>query len=179
MQITKTEYDAELLKEWEANGTNASQIGAKLAEYAGKFKGVFTNVTQEKNFEIYIKGLLSKVPRKSVEPIALELMGKSGVRTLQNFMRRSNFEEEKVLGHYQNELGQTLSRPGGMLSIDPSEFVKKGKHSAGVKRQYCGRLGKVENCQSVVFAAYAGGSGYGLVDRELYIPEHVRFINGL
>jgi SRSO17 transposase len=58
-----------------------------------------------------------------------------------------------------------------MLSVDPSEFVKKGKDSAGVKRQYCGRLGKIENCQSVVFAAYAGENGYGILDRELYIPK--------
>jgi SRSO17 transposase len=58
-----------------------------------------------------------------------------------------------------------------MLSVDPSEFVKKGKNSVGVKRQYCGRLGKVENCQSVVFAGYSGSNGYALVERELYIPE--------
>lgn len=58
-----------------------------------------------------------------------------------------------------------------MLSVDDTGFVKKGKHSAGVKRQYCGRLGKTENCQSGVFLAYAGNNGYGLVDCELYIPR--------
>lgn len=59
----------------------------------------------------------------------------------------------------------------GMLSVDDTGFVKKGKHSVGVKRQYCGRLGKTENCQSGVFLAYAGDEGYGLVDYELYIPQ--------
>ena len=58
-----------------------------------------------------------------------------------------------------------------MLSVDDTGFVKKGKHSAGVKRQYCGRLGKTENCQSGVFLACAGDNGYGLVDCELYIPR--------
>jgi SRSO17 transposase len=58
-----------------------------------------------------------------------------------------------------------------MLSSDGSDFVKKGKHSAGVKRQYCGRLGKVDNCQAGVFVAYASKLGYGLVDRELYLPK--------
>ena len=50
-------------------------------------------------------------------------------------------------------------------------FCKKTKHSAGVKRQYCGRLGKTENCQSGVFLAFAGDNGYGLVDYELYLPK--------
>lgn len=55
--------------------------------------------------------------------------------------------------------------------MDGSDFVKKGKNSIGVKRQYCGRLGKVESCQAGVFAAYAGENGYGIVDRELYLPK--------
>jgi SRSO17 transposase len=58
-----------------------------------------------------------------------------------------------------------------MLSVDGSDFPKKGKNSVGVKRQYCGRLGKVENCQAGVFTAYAGDGGYGIVGRELYLPK--------
>ena len=58
-----------------------------------------------------------------------------------------------------------------MLSVDDTSFVKKGTHCIGVKRQYCGSLGKRENCQVGVFLSYAGDSGYGLVDYELYIPE--------
>ena len=58
-----------------------------------------------------------------------------------------------------------------MLSVDDTSFVKKGTHCIGVKRQYCGRLGKRENCQVGVFLSYAGDSGYGLVDYELYIPQ--------
>ena len=58
-----------------------------------------------------------------------------------------------------------------MLSVDDTSFIKKGKHSAGVKRQYCGCLGKTENCQTGVFLAYAGDKGYGLVNYELYIPK--------
>lgn len=71
---------------------------------------------------------------------------------------------------YQELLSRQISAAGGMVSVDDTSFVKKGKHSVGVKRQYCGRLGKTENCQSGVFLAYAGDKGYGLVDYELYIP---------
>jgi len=98
-------------------------------------------------------------------------MGESGVRTLQNFVTGSNFNDDLIHEKYQKQLSGVINSPNGMLSVDPSEFVKKGKESAGVQRQYCGRLGKVENCQSVVFAAYAGENGYGILDRELYIPN--------
>jgi len=129
------------------------------------FREILNNTLRVKNFGVYTKGLLSPLKRKSIEPIALEYMGESGVRTLQNFITDSKFSDEEIQKKYQEELSVSINRGKGMLSIDPSEFVKKGKKSAGVKRQYCGRLGKVENCQSV---AYAGERGYGIIDRELY-----------
>lgn len=170
MQITKTEYSEELLRKWKTDKRASEEIKEELEKYKSEYKEVFENATQAKNFGIYIEGLMSNLQRKTIEGIALEYMGTRGVRTLQNYMTRSNFDEEVVLGKYQEEMSKSLSSANGMLSIDPSEFVKKGKESAGVKRQYCGRLGKVENCQSVVFAAYAGSKGYGILDRELYIP---------
>ena len=171
MQITKTEYNAELLEKWKADNTTSEKISEELSNHLNLFNSIFNNTLRVKNFGIYIKGLLSPLKRKSVEPIALEYMGESGVRTLQNFVTGSNFDDEKIHEKYQIELSEMINSANGMLSIDPSEFVKKGKNSAGVKRQYCGRLGKVENCQSVVFAAYAGSNGYGIIDRELYIPK--------
>ena len=72
---------------------------------------------------------------------------------------------------YQELLSDRLNAPGEMLSVDDSGFVKKGCLSVGGKRQYCGRLGNRENCQVGRFLAYAGCKGYGLVDRELYIPQ--------
>jgi SRSO17 transposase len=171
LQLTKTEYNPELLEKWKCDTLAAEKISEILQEYLAMFNVVFNNSPRIKNFGIYIKGLLSKLKRKPIEPIALEYMGESGVRTLQNFVSRSNFEDKTLLESYQIEVSREINSANGMLSVDPSEFVKKGKRSAGVKRQYCGRLGKIENCQSVVFAAYSGEKGYGIVDRELYIPE--------
>jgi len=68
-------------------------------------------------------------------------------------------------------LAREISTKEGMISVDSSEFVKKGTESVGVGRQYCGTLGKVDNCQSGVFIGYAGENGYGLVDCRLYLPE--------
>jgi SRSO17 transposase len=73
------------------------------------------------------------------------------------------------------ELSATRCRrngaPDGVLMFDETGFVKKGKDSAGVARQYCGSLGKVENCQVGVFAGYASRQGYALVDTRLFLPE--------
>src|SRR5262245_65698311 len=64
-----------------------------------------------------------------------------------------------------------MGDPNGVLMFDETGFVKKGKDSAGVARQYCGTLGKVENCQVGVFAGYASRHGYALVDKRLFLPE--------
>jgi len=172
MQITKTKYNPELLKEWKVDKLTQVNIDTMLYGFLTMFNAVFNNSTRVKNFSAYIKGLLSNIQRKSIEPIALEILGESGVRTLQNFITRSNFDDGLILKSYQEQMAKKFSSPNGMLAIDGSDFPKKGKHSVGVKRQYCGRLGKVDNCQAGVFAAYAGSNGYGIVDRELYIPQN-------
>ena len=171
MRITGYEYNEKLLRKWQGDKGSEEKITKALEEFLSSYNDVLRDKTRVKNFNIYAKGILGNLDRKSIEPIALEYMGTSGVRTLQNFITRSNFNNEEMLREYQSKLGKTITSPNGMLSIDGSSFVKKGKNSVGVQRQYCGRLGKTENCQEVVFAAYAGENGYGLVDRELYIPE--------
>ena len=83
----------------------------------------------------------------------------------------ASFDESRMLATYKSELSARVSHPGGMLSCDSTELPKKGKHSVGVDRQYCDRLGKIENCQSLVTIGYASDRGYGLVDYRLYMPE--------
>jgi SRSO17 transposase len=68
-------------------------------------------------------------------------------------------------------VADTLGAPDGVLIFDETGFANKGQHSVGVARQYCGSLGKVENCQVGVFAAYASRQGYALVDKRLFLPE--------
>jgi SRSO17 transposase len=58
-----------------------------------------------------------------------------------------------------------------MINVDASDFLKKGKESVGVARQYCGAVGKTENCQSGVFVGYSSDKGYGLLDGRLYMPK--------
>ncbi len=77
----------------------------------------------------------------------------------------------EVLELYQQRLAAQANAPEGMVNAYSSDFVKKGKHSVGVHRQYCGVMGKTENCQSGVYVGYSGSNGYGLLDRRLYLPE--------
>ena len=73
--------------------------------------------------------------------------------------------------NYHQLVADELGDPEGILMFDETGFVKKGKDSVGVARQYCGTLGKVENCQVGVFAGYASRHGYALVDKRLFLPE--------
>jgi len=171
MQLTKTEYSVELLEKWKNEEVTEGKIAELLTKYVRSYDSVISNKTQRIHFENYLKGLMSNLDRKSIEPIALSQTGEKGVRSLQQFVTRSTLDDRIVLDEYRKLLGATTASSNGMLSVDGSDFVKKGKNSVGVTRQYCGSLGKTENCQAGVFCAYAGENGYGLVDRGLYLPK--------
>jgi SRSO17 transposase len=122
---------------------------------------------------VYLRGLLSELPRKSVEPIALELLGSeaSPVRVLQQFLSIGAWHDEPILREHWHQVDQMLGETDGVLIVDGSDFPKQGKESVGVKRQHCGELGKRANCQAGVFLGYASTRGYTLLDRRLYLPE--------
>lgn len=72
---------------------------------------------------------------------------------------------------YQGRVAVIANDPSGMITVDGSDFAKKGTKSAGVYRQYCGSKGKVDSCQAGVFIGYSGAKGYGLLDSRLYLPQ--------
>lgn len=169
--MTYTAYNPDILKQWCSDDTNYQLFEEALQSYLGTFEALFHAKSQKIYFATIIKGLFSPLDRKSLEPIALHFLGEDSVRSMQQFYSRSPLPEQLLMDTYQHCLAAQLDTPNGMLSVDESSFVKKGTHSIGVKRQYCGRLGKRGNCQVGVFLAYAGDRGYGLVDRDLYIPQ--------
>jgi SRSO17 transposase len=115
-------------------------------------------------------GQYGPLARKSIEPMALAAEG-SRIRSLQRFLSETVWDEEQMRWNYHQLVADELGEPDGVLMFDESGFVKKGKDSAGVARQYCGTLGKVENCQVGVFAGYASRQGYALVDQRLFLPD--------
>ena len=164
-------YDQNMIRTMELERIKPDEITGELEKYLEKYAKCFTNMSQRKYFETFEKGLLSDLERKTLEPIALTLLDETQVRGLQQFFGRASFSDEDLLAQYQTLLAETLGEAEGFLSVDGSDFPKKGNHSVGVARQYCGRLGKTENCQAGVFVGYTTSKGYALVNRALYMPE--------
>jgi len=169
--MKNTEYDPKKIEKWLKETNRFEEAEEGLKKYLKQYAGNIRNKKQRQHFETFVKGLFSPLLRKSLEPIALSLRGEKSVRSMQQFFSRAPLNEAGIRKTYQHLLSDEISCEGSMLSVDDTSFVKKGSHSIGVKRQYCGRLGKRENCQVGVFIAYAGDKGYGLVDGELYIPK--------
>ncbi len=142
----------------------------ELYEFHAMFEDCFVRSEPRENFLRYMVGLMSPLESKTIEPIALHVRG-GNVRCMQNAISDAIWDEDKMLSRYHMQVREDLGGPDGVLIFDESGSVKKGVDSAGVARQYCGSVGKVENSQVGVFAAYASRHGYSLVGEKLFIPE--------
>jgi SRSO17 transposase len=142
----------------------------ELQEFQGLFHDCFPRSETRAHFFDYMVGQLRPLERKSIEPIALQVPG-GNVRGLQRFLSEVVWDEEQMRWNYHQIVAAEMGAPDGVLMFDETGFVKKGQDSVGVARQYCGTLGKVENCQVGVFAGYASRHGYALVDQRLFLPE--------
>jgi SRSO17 transposase len=141
----------------------------ELWEFQSTFHDCFARSEPRAHFFDYLVGQCSKLERKSIEPMALQVEG-GPIRGLQRFISDVRWDEEQMRWNYHHLVAEEMGDPDGVLMFDETGFVKKGKDSVGVARQYCGTLGKVENCQVGVFAGYASRHGYALVDKRLFLP---------
>ena len=142
----------------------------ELWAFQSIFHDCFARSEPRAHFFDYMVGQFSKLERKSIEPMALQVEGGT-IRGLQRFVSDVLWDEAQMRWNYHQLVAEEMGEPDGVLMFDESGFVKKGNDSVGVARQYCGTLGKVENCQVGVFAAYASRQGYALVDKRLFLPD--------
>jgi SRSO17 transposase len=140
-----------------------------LAEFLEPYRKLFGRCENGEHAERYVKGRLQDQGRRTTEPIARE--ARVPRRSLQQFVGAGPWDDSVVRTEMRREVAGELGDPDGALVVDGSGFRKYGSHSVGVARQYCGRLGKVENCQVGEFLAYATPKGAALVDAELYLPR--------
>src|SRR2546422_3577996 len=122
----------------------------------------------------YLQGLLATLPRKSIEPMVLAVDGVApkAVRAMQSFISEGQWNDERLIQQHWKEVETDLGAAAGVLMVDGSDFPKQGVHSVGVKRQYCGELGKRANCQAGVFVGYVSAQGYTVLDRRVFfLPE--------
>jgi SRSO17 transposase len=148
-------------------------VVGELKTYHEIYSPFFQRSEQRANAELYLKGLLSPLERKSVERIVLGVEGvdRNAVRSLQCFISQGAWKDEPIVKQHWKEVDRDLGEADGVVTVDGSDFPKQGTESVGVKRQYCGQLGKRANCQAGVFVGYASRKGYTLIDRRLYLPE--------
>src|SRR5205823_4083971 len=92
-------------------------------------------------------------------------------KPVQHFVGAGAWDDEAVMAELRQHVAEELADADAVLVLDPSGFPKKGTASCGVARQWCGRLGKVDNCQVGVFLAYVTADGYAPLDRRLYLPR--------
>ncbi|MEX2579713.1 MAG: IS701 family transposase [Verrucomicrobiales bacterium] len=119
----------------------------------------------------YLSGLLGKQRRKNIETIENDVAG-SDYQGMEQFVSSSPWSHEAVMEQVASEADRLIGdEESAGFYIDESSFVKKGKASVGVQRQWCGRLGKLENCQVGVFACLGAGERYAITDYRLYLPE--------
>jgi SRSO17 transposase len=144
-------------------------VTARLGVFLRPFLASLARDETRDNAGQYVQGLLSNLGAKTAEAIAyLHDRDRQGV---QKFVGQSGWDHRPLLAELARQVGRELGEPDGVLVFDPSAFPKKGAASVGVARQWCGRLGKVENCQVGVYLAYVARADHALVDTRLYLPR--------
>ena len=151
-----------------------SGLGPAFASYLGRYRGCFLQKRTAAHFDTYSRGLLSDLPRKSVEPIALE--AGTAVRTLQEFLVTARWDHARARDTLQRHLAAAVAAApadatGTVGVIDETSCRKWGEQTPGVQRQYLGCVGKLDNGIVTVHVGVARGTFQALLDAELYLPE--------
>jgi SRSO17 transposase len=171
MILRQAHWNPELVPWMTLTEEDVKRMAEELIKFHQQFHDCFGRIEHQRLGLAYISGLMSNMKAKSAEPVALEFLGEDGVRSLQRFMKECRWDHETMELKNQVLLSPLIADPQGMINVDSCEFIKKGKESVGVSRQYCGAIGKVENCQSGVFVGYSSEKGYSLLTGRLYMPE--------
>jgi SRSO17 transposase len=141
----------------------------RLQNFLQHFLDALQTPQQQTNAHHYVQGLLSELGSKDVESIAyLHDRERQG---LQKFMGQADWDHRPLLTELARQVGTELGHDDAVLVFDPSAFPKQGKESVGVQRQWCNRLGKIDNCQVGIYLGYVSRSEHALVDVRLYLPK--------
>ena len=146
------------------------QVYEAFGEFHSFFAPLFGRKESRDHSRNYLRALLvQSQDRRNAENLS-ESVGVPA-RAMQRFLTAAPWDDDAVMGRLQEYLAPRLGHPEAVWVLDGSDFPKQGRKSAGVARQYCGRLGKVANCQAGMFLAYVSPLGRALADQRLYLPE--------
>jgi SRSO17 transposase len=159
----------ELLDDAVVDAEQCQGMLARLERFVEPFAACLVRSKQRTLTQQYVAGLVSQVECKNVESIAYH--HDQDRQMLQKFVGQYTWDHEPLVGELVRQVGAALGSADAVLVFDPSAFPKKGTESVGVQRQWCGRLGKVDNCQVGVYLAYVSAEEHALVDMRLYLPK--------
>ncbi len=157
---TQTELTAGTVQAW----------ASAFAEVERRLHPYFARSEARQQTMTYLRGLLSPAERKNSWQLA-EVVGAANPYGFQHLLGRADWDADAVRDELQRYITAYFGHPEGIVVIDETGFLKKGRMSAGVARQYSGAAGRVENAQIGVFLTYASPVGHTLLDRELYLPK--------
>jgi SRSO17 transposase len=157
-----------LLDQTTVSPTSLGRTVERLDVFLERYRPRFLRTEHRVNAARVLRGKLSGLERKTSEPVARE----AGVprRTIQQFVGEGCWDDAAVRAELHAHVAEQIGDADGVLIVDGMAVPKKGTQSCGVARQWCGHLGKVENCQVGVYLGYAGRGGHALLDARLYLP---------
>ena len=159
----------QLLDECQVAPEIFEQVIPRLYAFMAPFVKTFQGQIAAQHAKTSVCGLLSDVEHKNVASIAYRF-GQSRL-PLQGFIGWAEWDDEPLRAELISQVNRHLGQGDGVLVFDPSAFPKSGRESVGVARQWCGRLGKVDNCQVALYLGYVSRKGHSLVDTRLYLPK--------
>jgi len=160
---------AAMLAECDVSPRVFSGVEQRLARFVEPFAQLLRQPAQRSHAADYLSGLLSDLKRKNVESIAYRHDQERD--QLQHFIGCAEWDHAPLMTELARQVGAELGEEDGVIVFDPSAFPKQGVKSVGVQRQWCGRLGKIDNCQVAVYMAYVSRIDHALVNARLYLPE--------
>ena len=141
----------------------------RLERFVKPFAAIMESPEQQRHLWEYVAGLFSDVKRKNAETIAY--FHDQDRQALQKFIGQSLWDDGLLIEELSRQVGRELGESDGVLVFDPSAFRKQGKESVGVARQWCGRFGKIDNCQVGIYLGYVSRKEHALVDVRLYLNK--------
>ena len=145
------------------------QLRRSLDRFVKRFEPCIKMRPSRRHLRTYLKGQLGPLERKSVEPMALD--ARVPPRTLQEFLSLHRWDEDRVSRKIRKVVQREHGHEEAIGVIDETTFPKCGHKTVGVQRQYCGALGKTDNCVMTVHLGFVSGDFHALIDGDLYLPE--------
>lgn len=159
----------EMLAECEVSPEVFRGVEERLQKFVKPFSDVLHEPAQREHATVFVSGLTSDLRRKNVESIAYRHDQER--QNLQHFIGAAEWDHQPLFNELARQVGEQIGAPDGVIVFDPSGFVKKGKRSVGVSRQWCGRMGKLENCQVAIYMGYVSRVDHVLTNTRLYLPD--------